>query len=103
MNLKLSSAVICAIVLHSNAAFAVLSYPISLQQPPETSSVTQTYDAATGIYNIHVDKNDFGAEETRPTIRFAVQNETLPEFAKTLSFDYKSTRACSEQKFICYN
>lgn len=93
---------IAALALPAAAAFAFQSYPVALQAPP-SSAVTQTYDAATGIYNIHVDENNFGEDATRPAIRFAALTEPLPEYAKTLAFEYKATKACGEQKFVAYN
>ncbi|MDE7397668.1 MAG: hypothetical protein K2M98_08080, partial [Muribaculum sp.] len=74
-----------------------------LQDPPTNSPVTQTYDATTGIYHIHVNDNTFGSDDVRPAIRFAEFDEPLPDYAKTLAFEYKATKACGEQKFVCYN
>ncbi|MDE7396878.1 MAG: hypothetical protein K2M98_04045, partial [Muribaculum sp.] len=102
MTLK-SLSILSVMMATASSAFAYQQYPVKLQNPPETSKVTQTYDESTGIYKIHVDENAFGSEETRPTIRFEKNTEVLPEYAKTLAFEYKATKACSEQKFICYN
>ena len=102
MNLKQSTAALCLVLAHAVSAFAVNTYPVALQQPPVTSHVTQTYDAATGIYNIHVDENPFGDDSSRPTISFAEITEILPEYAKTLAFEYKSTHSSGPMKFVCY-
>lgn len=102
MNLKLTSAALCIMLAQTLCAFAANTYPVTLQQPPSTTHVTQTYDAATGIYSIHVDENPFGDDAGRPTISFAELTEILPDYAKTLAFDYKSTHASGPMKFICY-
>ena len=103
MNLKVFTTTVCMAL--SGALYPMLAmqtYPVGLQTPPETSKVTQSYDEATGIYTIHVNENSFGDDSSRPTIRFAELTEPLPDYARTLAFEFKATKPCGQQKFFMY-
>lgn len=66
---------------------------MTLQSPPEKSKVTQTYDEASGVYSIHVDDNPFGTDSSLlPAVRLCTLTEVLPDYAKTLTFEYKASK-----------
>ncbi len=82
-----------ALALASVCANAAQSYPMTLQSPPEKSKVTQTYDETTGVYSIHVDENPFGTDSSvLPAVRLSALTEVLPDYAKTLTFEYKASK-----------
>ena len=93
-----------ALALASVCANAAQSYPMTLQSPPEKSKVTQTYDETTGVYSIHVDENPFGTDSSvLPAVRLSALTEVLPDYAKTLTFEYKASKPSGPVKLSYYN